>query len=137
MNLNKVLIGGRVCNDTTLKYTPSGTAVCNFSIAVNEKWTDKSGQKQEKAEFVKIVAWGKTGELCDQYLEKGRQALIEGKLQTRSWDDKDGKKCYMTEINAQNVQFIGGSKSDNQGSAIEKDYSIATDDKFTSDTIPF
>ena len=110
MNINKIFIGGRLTKPTHLKYTPSGIAVCNFSVAVNERWTDKSGQKQEKAEFMNIVVWGKNGENCDKYLDKGSEVFLEGKLTTRSWDDQEGKKQYMTEIIADNVQFIGGQQ---------------------------
>nr|MBP9674873.1 single-stranded DNA-binding protein [Bacteriovoracaceae bacterium] len=109
MSVNKVIILGRLGQDPELKHTPSGAAVCNFSVATSENWTDKtSGQKQEKTEWHRIVVWGKLAELCNQYLSKGRQVFLEGRLQTRSWDDKDGQKRYTTEINATTIQFIGG-----------------------------
>ena len=106
--LNKVFLMGNLGRDPEVRYTQGGTAVANFSIATNERWTDKNGQAQEKTEWHKIVVWGKTAELCGQYLKKGRQAFIEGRLQTREWTDKEGKKQYTTEIVANNVQFIGG-----------------------------
>ena len=81
--------------------------VCNFSVATSEKWTDKSGQQQERTEWHRIVVWGKLSEICHKYLTKGSQAYVEGALQTRSWEDKDGNKRYTTEINAKNVQFLG------------------------------
>lgn len=151
MSVNKVIILGRLGQDPELKYTPSGAAVCNFSLATSETWNDKnSGQKQEKTEWHRVVVWGKLAELCNQYLAKGRQAFVEGKLQTRAWDDKSGQKRYTTEINATTVQFIGGQASAGQGNYANnqdgaqaqsaepaQDYSAATDANFASDDIPF
>ena len=105
--INKVILIGRLGNDPEVRYTANGGAVANFSLATNESWTDKSGQKQERTEWHKVVAWSKLGELCGQYLSKGRQAFVEGRLQTRDWTDKEGNKRYTTEIIAQNVQFLG------------------------------
>jgi single-strand DNA-binding protein len=134
MSVNKVIILGRLGQDPELKHTPSGAAVCNFSLATSETWNDKSSG------------------LCNQYLAKGRQAFVEGKLQTRSWDDKDGNKKYTTEINATTVQFIGGqaqagsnnfagNNSNNFGSAPQEEpsqeYNVTTDANFASDDIPF
>jgi single-strand DNA-binding protein len=106
--VNKVIIIGRLGNDPEVRYTSGGGAVANFNLATNESWTDKSGQRQERTEWHKIVVWGKVAELCGQYLSKGRQAFVEGRLQTRDWTDKEGNKRYTTEIVAQNVQFLGG-----------------------------
>lgn len=106
--VNKVLLLGRLGADPEVRYTPSGAAVANFNLATNESWTDKEGQKQERTEWHRIVVWGKLGELCGQYLTKGRQAFVEGRIQTRDWTDKEGNKRYTTEIIAQNVQFLGG-----------------------------
>lgn len=111
MSVNKVILLGRLGQDPELKYTPSGMAVCNFSLATSENWVDKSGQRQEKTEWHRIQVWGKLGELCNQYLAKGRQAYVEGRLQTRSWDDQSGNKRYVTEITATIVQFIGGQQN--------------------------
>ena len=107
-SVNKVILIGNLGRDPELRYTKSGQAVANFSIATNEKWTDKEGARQERTEWHRIVAWGKTGELCSQYLAKGRSAYIEGRLQTREYEDKEGIKRYTTEIIAQNVTFLGG-----------------------------
>lgn len=151
MSVNKVIILGRLGQDPELKYTPSGAAVCNFSVATSETWNDKnSGQKQEKTEWHRIVVWGKLAELCNQYLSKGRQAFVEGKLQTRSWEDKDGQKRYTTEISATTVQFIGANTGAgagasngasaggfNQSSEPSQDYNVSTDSNFASDDIPF
>lgn len=106
--INKVILIGRLGSDPEVRYTSNGGAVANFSLATNESWTDKAGQKQEKTEWHRIVVWGRIAEICGQYLSKGRQAYIEGKLQTREWVDKEGHKKYTTEIVAQNVQFLGG-----------------------------
>lgn len=149
MSVNKVILLGRLGQDPELKYTPGGAAVCNFSLATTEAWTDKQGQKQEKTEWHRIVVWGKLAELCNQYLAKGRQAFVEGRLQTRSWDDKEGQKRYTTEIMASTVQFIGGAtannnnnvdKSFNQAPAAEnmnQEYQISNDTHFAADDIPF
>jgi len=106
--LNKVLLIGRLGKDPEVRYTTTGGSVATFSIATNENWTDKNGQKQERTEWHRIVAWGKLGEICGQYLAKGREAFVEGRLQTREWTDKEGHKRYTTEIVASNVQFLGG-----------------------------
>ena len=82
-------------------------AVANFTVATSENWTDKSGSKQERTEWHRIVVWGRLAELCKDYLKKGRQVYIDGKLQTRSWDDRDGKKRYTTEVVANVIQFLG------------------------------
>jgi single-strand DNA-binding protein len=155
MSVNKVILLGRLGREPEMKYTPGGAAVCTLSLATTESWNDKSsGQKQEKTEWHRVVVWGKLAELCNQYLSKGRQAYVEGRLQTRSWDDKDGTKKYSTEINATTVQFIGG-----QAQAGSNNYSqdqqpqqqaqapasnsgenydnIATDASFAADDIPF
>ena len=113
--INKVIIVGNLGKDPELRHTPQGQAVANFSIATSESWNDKQGQKQERTEWHRIVVWGKLGELCAKYLTKGRQAYVEGKLQTRSWDDKDGQKRYTTEIVASTVQFLGGGASAGTG----------------------
>src|SRR5882672_8783341 len=108
-SVNKVILIGNLGAKPELKYLPSGQAVCELRIATGETFNDKNGQKQERTEWHRVVAWGKTGENCAQYLDKGRSVYVEGRLQTRSWDDKNsGEKRYMTEIVAQNVQFLGG-----------------------------
>jgi single-strand DNA-binding protein len=106
--INKAIIVGRLGRDPELRYTPDGTAVANFSVATSEEWKDKnSGEKKERTEWHRIVAWRRLGEICGEYLSKGRQVYIEGKLQTRSWE-QDGVTRYMTEIVASDVQFLGG-----------------------------
>lgn len=148
MSVNKVIILGRLGQEPELRYTPSGAAVCNFSVATSDNWTDKNGEKQEKTEWHRIVVWGKLGELCHQYLAKGRQAFVEGKLQTRSWEDNAGVKKYTTEILANSVQFIGSNATANNSTGTKTDsnfsndnnsesYDIPTNQNFASDDIPF
>lgn len=113
--VNKVILVGRLGSDPELKYTGTGQAVAKFNIATSESWNDKSGQKQERTEWHRIVVWGKLGELCGKYLTKGRQAYVEGRLQTRSWEDQQGQKKYTTEIVAQTVQFLSSGASAGAG----------------------
>lgn len=126
--VNKVILIGRLGNDPEVRYTSNGGAVANFNMATNESWTDKQGQKQERTEWHKIVVWGKLGELCGQYLSKGRQAYVEGRLQTREWQDKEGNKRYTTEIVAQGVQFLGGPGE--RPNATSSDYAGAPAQEF-------
>ena len=105
--VNKVILLGNLGRDPELRYTQSGQAVANFTLATSENWNDKSGERQERTEWHRIVVWGKTAEMCNQYLSKGRTVYIEGRIQTREWEDKEGAKRYTTEINASTVNFIG------------------------------
>lgn len=115
MSVNKVILVGRLGQNPEVRYTPSGAAVANFSIATSESWLDKAGQKQERTEWHRIVVWGKQAENCSQYLAKGRQVYIEGRLQTRQWQDKEGQTKYTTEIQAQTVQFLGSGAAAGPG----------------------
>lgn len=108
-SLNRVTVMGNLGQDPELRYTQSQTAVCTFSVATTEYRTGQDGQKVETTEWHRIVVWGKMGENCSKYLAKGRTCLVEGRLQTRNWEDKQGQKRYVTEIVAQNVQFVGGA----------------------------
>jgi single-strand DNA-binding protein len=114
--VNKVILVGNLGADPEMRYTPSGAGVCEFRIATSESWNDKQGQKQERTEWHRVVVWGKRAEVCAKYLSKGRQVYIEGRLQTRTWDDKDGNKRYMTEVVANDVQFLGGGGKEGGGS---------------------
>jgi single-strand DNA-binding protein len=106
--VNKVILIGRLGRDPEVRYTPDGTAIANFSIATSEEWKDKNtGEKQERTEWHRIVAFRRLGEICGEYLSKGRQVYIEGRLQTRDWQDKDGNKRYTTEIVASAMQMLG------------------------------
>lgn len=120
--VNKVLLIGRLGGDPEVRYTTNGGAVANFNLATNENWTDKNGQKQERTEWHRVVVWGKMAELCGQYLSKGRQAYVEGRLQTREWNDKDGNKRYTTEIVAQNIQFLGGQGERASSASMSNDF---------------
>lgn len=110
--VNKVILVGNLGADPDMRYTPSGQGVCELRIATSESWTDKNGQRQEKTEWHRVVVWGKRAEVCSKYLAKGRQVFVEGRIQTRSYDDKEGNKRYITEIIANDVQFLGGGGRD-------------------------
>ncbi len=105
--VNKVILVGNLGADPEVRFTPGGQAVANFRIATGESWTDKNGQKQDRTEWHRIVVWGKLAELCGEYLAKGRQCFVEGRLQTREWTDKENKKNYTTEVVASSVVFLG------------------------------
>lgn len=107
-SVNKAIIIGNLGQDPELKYTPSGAAVCNFSIATTDVRNDATNGRQERTEWHRVVVWNKQAENCAKYLSKGRSVYVEGRIQTRSWDDQNGQKRYTTEIVAQTVQFLGG-----------------------------
>ena len=113
--VNKAILVGNLGRDPELRHTPNGQAVVNFTLATSENWTDKSGERQERTEWHRIVVWGRTAEMCHQYLSKGRTVYVEGRIQTREWEDKEGNKRYTTEINAQTVNFIGPRTSGGGG----------------------
>jgi single-strand DNA-binding protein len=113
--VNKAILIGNLGKDPELRYTPGGQPTASFSLATTDRWTDKNGQKQERTEWHNIVAWGKLAELVNQYLKKGRSAYVEGRIATRSWDDRDGNKKYRTEIVANQIQFLGGGPGQSSG----------------------
>ena len=121
-SVNKVILVGNVGQDPELKYTPSGAAVTNFSIATKEVWKDNDGNSQERTEWHRIVLWRKLAESAGEWLKKGRKVYIEGKLQTRSWEDKDGIKRYMTEIIGDSFTMLD-SKADTDRQAPSSDES--------------
>jgi len=150
MSLNKAMIIGNLGADPEVRYTQSGTAVGNLRIATNEKWTDKSGQRQERTEWHRVVVFGKTAENCSKYLKKGRQVYVEGRIQTNEWQDKEGNKRYTTEIVATNVTFLSGSGGGGDYSSSDDDFSEGSshnherpqvesnyDQSFNDDEIPF
>ena len=120
MPVNKAILIGNLGKDPELRYTPSGKAVATFSLATTERWTGQDGQKSESTTWHNIVAWGKQAEVIKEYLVKGRQVYIEGRIVNRSYDDKEGNKRYISEVVVQNFQFIG-NKGDQGGGG--KDYS--------------
>ncbi|MEL7368446.1 MAG: single-stranded DNA-binding protein [Myxococcota bacterium] len=113
-SVNKVFLIGNLGADPEVRYTSSGSAVANFSVATTEVWNDRNGERQERTEWHRIVVWGKQAEHCGEYLRKGRSVHVEGKIQTRSWDDRDGNKRYTTEVVANSVTFLG-SRSEGGG----------------------
>ncbi len=117
MSLNRVFIMGNLGADPELRYTPAKMAVCTLRVATGERRKNQEGEWVETTEWHSIVVWGKTAENCSQYLQKGRQVFIEGRLQTRKWQDQEGKDRYKTEIVASNVQFIGGRGGSTSDSA--------------------
>ena len=131
-SLNKVMLIGNLGKDPEVKTIPSGTKVANFSLATTEKYTDKSGQKVEKTEWHKIVLWKGLAEITERYLKKGSTVYIEGKLTTRSWDDKDGQKKYITEIVADQLQMLGGKAGGSQSGDGEYSYSKQGQDSYGS-----
>lgn len=113
MSVNKVILVGNLGKDPELRYTASGTAVCNFSLATTESYKDRDGNKQEKTEWHNLVVWRQLAEICGKYLTKGKQIYIEGKLQTRKWEDRDGNTRYSTEIVVDQMQMLGRAGDDN------------------------
>ena len=112
--VNKVILVGNLGRDPEVRYIKDGTAVANLRLATSETWNDQNGQKQERTEWHRIVAWGKLAEIAKEYMSKGRQIYVEGKLQTRSWDDRDGNKRYTTEVKADQIIMLG-TRGDSAG----------------------
>ena len=106
-SVNKVILIGNLGRDPEVRYTPSGTAVANFTLATTDNWTNKGGEKESRTEWHRIVAWGRLGEICGEYLSKGSQVYIEGSLQTNEWEDQEGNKRKTTEIRAWRMQMLG------------------------------
>lgn len=146
MNLNRAMIIGNLTRDPEVRTTTTGQTVASFGVATNSTWTDKSGQKQERAEFHNIVAWGKLAEICGQYLGKGRKVYVEGRLQTREWEGQDGAKRNRTEIIAENMIMLDRGNGAAPGGATAKAAAPAampaaanqgSDDEIRVEDIPF
>ena len=139
--VNKVILVGNLGANPELRYTQGQQAVANLRIATTERWTDKSGQKQEATEWHRVVVWGKQAEIVGQYLTKGRQVYVEGRIRTRQWQDQQGQKRFTTEIVAQNVQMLGGRGErapDEAGATVPPDDTIREDfGGGADDDIPF
>jgi single-strand DNA-binding protein len=144
-SVNKVILVGNLGRDAELRYTPGGAAVATLNLATTEVWNDKGGQRQEKTEWHRIVLWGKQAESLQEYLTKGKQIYVEGRLQTRQWDDKDGNKRYTTEIKADRITLLGGGGGGGRGASTDRaaaSVSHGGDDAppmepITDDDIPF
>jgi len=110
-SLNKVMLIGNLTRDPELRYTPSGVAVVNLRLAVNRRYKDRTGELKEDTCFINVVAWDKQAEVCNQYLSKGRPVFIEGRLQTRSWENSEGQKRSVVEVRAERIQFLGSRQT--------------------------
>jgi len=139
--LNKAILIGNLGRDPEVRYTPSGLAVANFTIATSEAWSNKEGEKQTRTEWHRIVAFGKLGEICGEYLSKGKQVYIEGRIQTREWEDKEGNKRYTTEIVASQMLMLGTRDSGGATNAFTEPqssgYQEIPDSTPQDDDIPF
>jgi single-strand DNA-binding protein len=127
--MNKVLLIGRLGKEVETKYLQDGKAVANFTMATSEKWNDAQGQKVEKIEWHRVVAYGKLAEICGKYLEKGSQVVIEGKIHYKQWEDKDGNKHDSTDIIASNLEFVSTKKKEGVG--------VADAQKQDTEDVPF
>ena len=117
-SVNKVILIGNLTRDPELRYTPQGSAVCEFSLALNHSYTNKqSGQRVEEVSFIEIVAWARTAEICAEYLKKGRQVYVEGRLKQDRWESPEGKKMSKIRVTAENVQFLGSKPAGGGGGA--------------------
>jgi len=141
-SVNKVTLLGRLGRDPEMKYTASGTPFCRFSMATDDSWTDKgSGEKQERTEWHNIVVWDRLAEICNQYLTKGKMVYIEGSLQTREWEDKEGVKRKTTEIRAREMVMLGGPGGGESSASSRSEFAAApasgNGTTITDDDIPF
>ncbi len=138
-SLNKAMIIGRLGKDPDVRYTQSNTAVANMSIATSERYKDKSGEWKEKTEWHKVVAWGRTAEVCQEYLKKGSLVFIEGSLQTNKWEDNDGNTRYTTEIKTFRMQMLDSKNSSNgnQGGNQPVSSNVDLNDEDIDDDLPF
>ncbi len=139
MSVNKVILIGRLGKDPELKYTPGGRAVCNFSLATDRRWSSQDGQKNQATTWHNIVAWGKQAEVMKEYLQKGREVYIEGRIDNRSYDDKDGNKRYISEVVVERFQFVG-SRADTEAPPADvpaEASTPSTGDSQEDDDLPF
>jgi single-strand DNA-binding protein len=136
-SVNKVILIGNLGADPELRYTPGGKAVATLRLATSEQWMGKDGQKGEHTEWHRVVAWARLGEICGEYLHKGSQIYIEGRLQTKAWEDKDGNKRYTTEIIAQRMQMLGAPGKGRNVVAADDGFSSEEPISIPDDDIPF
>jgi single-strand DNA-binding protein len=135
--VNKVILVGNLGANPEVKYLSNGTTVANFRIATSENRTSKSGEKTTQTEWHRIVAFGRLAEICGEYLNKGKQVYIEGRLRTRSWEDKDGNKRWSTEIVASQMQMLGAAGGPPEASGVDKEISIDQEGPPPEDDVPF
>ncbi len=136
--VNKAIVVGNLGRDPEMRYTPAGVPVATFSVATSEEWKDKdTGSKQERTEWHRIVAWRGLAEICGKYLRKGSQVYIEGKIQTRSWEDREGVKRYTTEIVAQSMQMLGSPQRQERPDDRDEGYRAEEPPSLPEDDIPF
>jgi single-strand DNA-binding protein len=141
-SVNKVILVGNLGRDVELRQTPGGAAVATLNLATTEVWNDRNNQRQEKTEWHRVIVWGKQAESLQEYLTKGKQIYVEGRLQTRQWDDKDGNKRYTTEIKTDRITLLGGTGRGVGAGTTERatapsGIADATMDPITDDDIPF
>ncbi len=136
-SVNKVIVLGNLGRDPELRHTSGGKAVATLSVATNEQWSDQSGERQERTEWHRVVVWGRQAETSAQYLSKGRSVFVEGRLQTRKWQDRDGNDRYTTEIVAERVQFVGSAPSAATGFSDDLPAETAGATAPPADDIPF
>ncbi|MBW1797075.1 MAG: single-stranded DNA-binding protein [Deltaproteobacteria bacterium] len=136
--INKVILVGRLGRDPEVRYTPNGVPVANFSIATSEEWKDKeTGEKRERTEWHRIEAWRRLAEICGDYLNKGKQVYIEGKLQTDAWEDRDGNKRYTTKIVAQTMQMLDSAGKGGSAQSVDERHPVEEPVNIPEDDIPF
>ena len=138
MSFNKVILVGNLGRDPELRYTPQGTPVCSFTMATNERRKDKTGEMQDQVTWFKVTLWGRQAETASQYLTKGRPVYIEGRLRVEEWTDRDGKPRHTLEVNATDMQFIGGARSEEPPAEKAAAAPAATEQAdFPEDDVPF
>jgi single-strand DNA-binding protein len=135
--INKVILIGRLGADPEIRYTPSGAEVATFRIATSESWTNKNGEKEERTEWHRIVAWRNLAKICGEYLNKGRLVYIEGRLRTRAWEDKDGNKRSTTEVEATEMKMLGGGGEQNRKTTKEPEANYTPPAPGNEEDIPF
>jgi single-strand DNA-binding protein len=136
-SLNKVMIIGHLGRDPEMRYTPSGRPVTTFTVATSRSWNTVDGERHTETEWFNIVAWGNLAEICKQYLNKGQQVYIEGRLQTRKWDDKEGNRHYTTEVVAQEMMMLGERKDSNNQNHVEETSESEMPNDVDEDEFPF
>lgn len=146
-DINRVCLIGRLTRDPELKFTPTNTPIASFSIANNKSWKAQNGEKKENCSFFNCIAWGKTGEIIAQYFKKGQRIIVEGRLQQRSWDDKDGNRRSVVEVVVENFQFLDAPAANKESVTASQEQTAAEPENvpsfedcspaFSDDDVPF